>query len=269
MGTEFRRAFGWPFVVAMLAMTAVFMSSSFEELLCTAANPGLSYYYLFAMAEMLSPHVYVAPFLCALPYAASFADELNHHFLPLMLQRQGIRRYLNRRMLAAFVSGFGVYFGGLLLAGVIHIIFGNPIPQGELRELWFESWVPRDDLWEYIFAGDHGVRTILVECAYYGMQGGLMALLGLMISAYWPNRYVALAFPFILYLILFTVSSVIPYPFYQVTNKILTFPANRSYPARGPIWGWVWTAGNAIAWYSLAIGLFCYKVRKRLNKGDL
>ena len=156
MGTEFRRAFGWPFAVAMLAMTAVFMSSSFEELLCTADNPGLSYYYLFAMAEMLSPHVYVAPFLCALPYAASFADELNHHYLPLMLQRQGTRRYLNRRMLTAFASGFGVYFGGLLLAGVIHIIFGNPIPPGELRELWFESWVPRDDLWEYIFAGDHG-----------------------------------------------------------------------------------------------------------------
>ena len=67
MGTEFRRAFGWPFVVAMLAMTAVSMSSSFEELLCTAANSGLSYYYLFAMAEMLSPHVYVTPFLCACP----------------------------------------------------------------------------------------------------------------------------------------------------------------------------------------------------------
>ena len=46
------------------------------------------------------------------------------------------------------------------------------------------------------------------ECAYYGVQGGLMALLGLMISAYWPNRYVFLA-SLILYLILFTVSSVI------------------------------------------------------------
>ncbi|MGI6201571.1 MAG: hypothetical protein ACOYJA_12455 [Christensenellales bacterium] len=249
-------------------MAFVFLMGSREWLLdCLSGVRKVYSVYMFNLSDYFSYHLLSATVLCALPFAASFADEAKHQFLPLMITRAGIGRYLANKLIIVAISGFAVYALGIGVAAFIQCLVGSPIPHDpSIGENLLQYGYPMTSMWGPIYGaqGEHGVRLMCTYCLYFGLQGAIWAIAGLAVSAFWPNRYVALASPLAIYLIHYTISSLIPPPY----NEFINFPINQYYQSFGSI-GWLFTLGCAVIWSSLFSILFIWRARKRILEDGL
>ncbi len=126
------------------------------------------------------------PIVCALPYAASFVDDVKTNFLKLYISRTSCRGYILGKAAGCLVSGGAVIVLGLWLAyGVSAILFspleGPPDPDAA--------------------APEHAM-TLLRGCALIFLSGGFWSLFGMTMSALMTSRYIAYAAPFIFYYVL-------------------------------------------------------------------
>lgn len=244
-------------------MALVFLMGSREWLLdCLSGVRKVYSVYMFNISDFFSYHLISATVLCALPFAASFADEAKHQFLPLMMTRKGVNPYLIHKLTATALSGFAVYALGIGVAACIQSLVGSPTPHDpSIGENLLEYGYPSTSMWGPIYGadGEHGLRLMFVYCLYFGLQGAMWALSGLAVSAFWPNRYVALASPLAIYLIHFTIGSLIPPPY----NEYIDFPVNQYYQSFGSV-GWIMTIGCAVVWCALFGGLFIWRAHRRI-----
>ena len=126
------------------------------------------------------------PIVCALPYAASFVDDVKTGFLKLYIHRTSQRGYILGKAAGCLVSGGAVIVLGLWLAyGLAAALFG-PL-EGPLAP---DTPAP-----------EHAM-TLLRNCGLIFLSGGFWSLFGLAMSAFMASRYIAYAAPFIFYYVL-------------------------------------------------------------------
>ncbi len=126
------------------------------------------------------------PIVCALPYAASFVDDVKTGFLKLYIHRTSHRGYILGKAAGCLVSGgLGIVLGLWLAYGVSAAVFapmeGPPDPN-----------VP---------APEYAV-TLLRNCGLIFLSGGFWSLFGMTMSALMASKYIAYAAPFIFYYVL-------------------------------------------------------------------
>ena len=126
------------------------------------------------------------PIVCALPYAASFVDDVKSGFLKLCIHRTSFRGYILGKAAGCLVSGgAGVVLGLWLAYGASAALFA-PM-----------EGPPEPDMPEPEYA-----MTLLRNCGLIFLSGGFWSLFGMTMSAFMTSRYIAYAAPFIFYYVL-------------------------------------------------------------------
>lgn len=124
----------------------------------------------------------------ALPFAANFADEWTNHVTIGCVSRCGVKEYAVSNAVMCFISSLvTVFLGMMLFAGVqsffkpVFIDSGNGM--SILRETFLRGGAP----WVYIM---YRVFVFAVSCAMW-------SVMGMTLTAFFPNKYVGLCSPFV------------------------------------------------------------------------
>lgn len=124
----------------------------------------------------------------ALPFAANFAEEWNNSSTILISTRCGERKYIFANVSCVFISSTLVAFLGTMIFAValsffmpVYIDDGNPLfpPYGEL------------------LTTDFPMLHIITEAFVFAVSCAVWSEAGLMLSAFFPNKYVAMLSPFV------------------------------------------------------------------------
>jgi len=188
-----RQALGSPgFPAAALAMAAALSAACLEALLPllhSGTVPVRTDYLLGILRAAASSETVCLclPVAAALPFAASYYDELHSGFVKAALPRAGYRRYIAGKAAACFASG--------VLAPAAGIVgFGALVGIALAGRLTWEAGVLRE------------VAALLGQSVPVCLSGGLWALVGLTASAWTDSKHMAYAAPFVLFYVLVILS---------------------------------------------------------------
>ncbi len=160
---------------------------------------GFSFADLWYFTYVGSYFAYLLPLAAALPFADSLAVDRGEGFMRYLVMRSKYRPYILAKFIAnAVVGGLVVLIPLLALYGVTNLI----APRGVFLP---NTWQPNVSGRPYgvlqpLFITHPDGFILLVSLLAAGM-GALYGSLGLAVSLVIPNRYLALGFPFALYLL--------------------------------------------------------------------
>ena len=267
MRSELRRSLlSWPFWLSVFLCAAIYISPFWDmmgDFVTRTSN--LDYFYLFGVSHDLTFLWHVAPFLSCIPFAASFADERVCGMHRMLIVRQGKKKYFAKRMFSVWFSGYSVIALGMMLSMGIWIILGRkPIAEGYDMSITYIA----NYHWSYVLGEGHFIRTMLVACLYNGLYGGLWALMGLAVTAYIPNRYVAVVAPFLVYFFTFLICTFIsqPYNEWHPLRSISAMFLGYTLPGG---WAWLAVALYYLVGYGLMAGLFWLGIKKGDRHGNI
>ncbi len=123
--------------------------------------------------------MFTVPILCALPYTACMVDDIRTGFIKQFLHRTTRTRYILFKLIACgFSGGLVLMLGVLSCYGVAALLF-CPL--------------------EGIDSVASNFSFALKQAGLYFLSGALWAQVGLVMSTFTESKYMAYAFPFILY----------------------------------------------------------------------
>lgn len=124
----------------------------------------------------------------ALPFAANFADEWTNHVTIGCVSRCGIKRYAASNVVMCFISSLAtVFLGMMLFAGVLSCVKPVFKDSGNPMDILMETLLRDGMPWEYIM---YRVFVFAASCAMW-------SVMGMMITSFFPNKYVGLCSPFV------------------------------------------------------------------------
>ncbi len=130
----------------------------------------------------------VVPVFGALPFTANFADEWKSGVTGYCITRSGVKKYSAANVLFCAVSSLVTVFGGMMLFVWMYSFF---IP------LYDEYENPYTNLFGQLLIGGHGMIFIMLRIFVFACSCSMWAVMGLLMSAFMPNKYVAIAAPFV------------------------------------------------------------------------
>lgn len=173
---------------ALFAAAAVFLASTQTLLEAFRAEEPLAcgFHGAFVLNALGSDTITLClPVVCALPYAASYVDDVKTGFIRLYIHRTRQGAYIAGKALGCVLSGGLVFALGILLACAAAAAVFLPMeapPEVEAESLYF--------------------RELLAACGRFFLSGGFWALFGMAMSARMESKYIAYASPFIFYYVL-------------------------------------------------------------------
>jgi hypothetical protein len=124
----------------------------------------------------------------AIPCAAMFCTDWNSQYVRFFAIRTGIGRYIRSRYLTAMLVSFLVIFVGMAGFFLI-IVLKVPLFMSDLTDVYPPFAVFAESFFPFSY--------ILAEIFCFALFGAFNATLGMTVSAYIPNRYVAVFTPMI------------------------------------------------------------------------
>lgn len=168
-------------------------------------NTGIQEYtdaiYLYGLALGGGTFVVTTGILPLFPFATSFANEWNNRATSFWIIRSGIRQYAVSKILASAVSGFLTTTIGMIIF-ICLLRFRIP--------LLIESSI--DNAYESLLREELPVYYLFFHITHISLTAALFAIIALWVSTYFPNKFVALAAPLVLYFVIhrFTIQLQIP-----------------------------------------------------------
>lgn len=192
--TEIKNAvISYRMLVAISIAVLVLMSPFFLDRMWTYMAES-DVLYLITMPMALSGF---SPFACLfpiIPYGLRFAEEYNSNYIRFVISRYGRLRYILEKIFASIVSGGCVTGTAFLLVFVFFTIAGKPVTKDTvISEFYLNSiWEPYLFIWE-------GKAILLLKVVLAFLHGAVWALMALLVSAIYTNRYAAIVFPYAIY----------------------------------------------------------------------
>lgn len=123
----------------------------------------------------------------ALPFTANFADEWKNNVTTDCITRKGVKKYAFSNVLMCAITSFLALFLGILLYMLVTSFFSDFDRPGN----GIESGFPYCELL------NGGLRWLypIVRVFIFSVSGAMWCVMGLMISAFIPNKYVAVCSP--------------------------------------------------------------------------
>lgn len=191
--TNLRQAFcGTGFCLAVLGTVLALFSGCFSTLLSALRSvdgnlPMDAYYWLFRQAASSEALELILPITAALPFTASFYDDLHSGFIKASLPRTGYRKYITGKLSACFWSGGLAPVTGVLCFGILTGIVILP------RTAYLTiSWEEISRVW--------------TNCVLLFFSGAFWSLVGMTGAALTNSKYMAYTSPFILFYVLVILS---------------------------------------------------------------
>lgn len=214
------------FVIALSLGMAVFMVSTFCDLLTLAGSPQAelrpAWYYFGLMSE--TPYQYTkftiqvffllfAPALPCLAYSYCYYDEYKFHLTSVMLPRLGRGKYFFSMAGAVFLAGFLVIFLPMFFS---QLVFLTAVPSQSIVPV--SSYVEQIDPVFYMqfwrgLAVNHPYLYSFIYCMIPACFCSLLGMLSFSFSLFvQKNRFLVIALPYILYLVIMFGSSLLGLP---------------------------------------------------------
>lgn len=191
--TSLRQAFGGiGFRLAVLGSVLALASASVETLVYVIQNedaPLQKGLLLSLIRESISSDTMhlMLPIVAALPFTASYFDDIHSGFVKAYLLRSGYQNYILGKVAACFASGGMVPVAGILCFG---ILAGSVI-------------LPRET---YSVASVYETGWILKSCVLLFCSGAFWSLVGMTAAALTNSKHMAYAAPFIFFYVLVILS---------------------------------------------------------------
>jgi hypothetical protein len=206
--TDLKRALtSWGFIAGIMGMAAAIFFGSFESILPFLQGfmevlPAGFHEQMILTALSSDIMMFCVPILAALPYTAAFIEEYKSGYLKEYLPRSGVRPYIIGKVFATGLSGGLVLFLGIILIYIAFALLFTPmevLPQ-----------MP-DDAMNGTMAASAGMVQMAVPSMFadiigraflFFLAGFFWSLVGALFATVTMSRYMAYAFPFILYYVL-------------------------------------------------------------------
>lgn len=138
-----------------------------------------------------------APILAAFPYTARFCEEYESGYIKSILTRDRSVKYLLGKFTTNGVAGGLALMLPLAVFVVFAIAIGEPYRRADVPEGWVTFFE------KTIFEGAQflwgGIAVLLVFLLLAFLSGAVWANVGLCLSAFVRNKYLAVGFPLVLY----------------------------------------------------------------------
>ncbi len=208
---EFRRAFfSWSFLLAIAITFAAAIVGLLEygPPVSPFSNPAEYPFVNNAFDAFIYGAYYwvlpaLAPLIAVLPFGDSLITDRSSGYISFILSRTSFRKYITSKFFANLLAGgISLSIPLLIMYGVINIFYlrgFGPVPTP--GEAWVGGRIPYAAL-PGPMGNFYRVKPDLYVSFLIGLSfifGAVYASLGLALSLFLHNRYVALATPFILY----------------------------------------------------------------------
>lgn len=184
----------------------------------------------------------------ALPFAANFADEWNSKIVVNCITRKNTIWYTCSNVAACFVSAFAVIFAGMM---IFVLIQSMRVPLYDDTNPLYGSYAP-------LIADGHPVIALTLQAFVYASSCAMWSVMGLTVSAFLPNKYVAICSPFVFSYIVERFTSNIPGRF-----SLAVLPYSRL--SDDPIFVFLWSNFIFIAVSAVCGVIFTLKVKRRVE----
>lgn len=193
-----------------------------------------------------------APVFAVIPSATQFCDDYNSGYIKSILFRMSKKEYIREKIICCSIAGGLAVFLPELICGAIFAFVGHPhIPSQYSSYLNSTVFSQVQYIW-----GGYLVFVLFLFFAF--LFGAVWSNIGLCISAYIPNRYIALAAPFALY-----------YGLHLLLNRSVIFavysPANMVQPTSRLFPNIAFPIAYQLLLYLFAIMLFSRKTIRRIQ----
>ena len=125
--------------------------------------------------------------IAAFTFSTSFCTDWNNQFIRPYIIRSGVNRYILAKLITCYATAFGVTFWGLLLFVLINLPFQSIISP-EVTQLM----PPFDTIGAF-----SPFLYLVVKLFIFSLGNAFWVLCGFTLSAYIPNRFVAVISPLI------------------------------------------------------------------------
>jgi len=197
-----------------------------------------------------------APILAVLPAVTFFCEDYNSGYIKSILGRVNRKRYLNEHLICSTVAGGLSIFLPTLISSAFYMVIGGPYLEENIRqgyESLYAASIFKDI--QFIFGGGLIVVLLLILSFLFG---AVWSNVGLCISVLHPNRYIALAFPFVLYFFLFLFC-------YRINALLFLSPVNMLMPDVSVITFLGYPFIYQAVWLAVVSGLFFFGAKRRLR----
>lgn len=157
---------------------------------------------------------HLMPAFAALPYAACYAMEEEGNFVIYKIARSGKRPYSAAKLLAATACGFLSQVLGILIFTLVLSAYVPLTTPQDILESQFYTF-------SSLMSKAGGVPFLAVIAYMAALSGALWAGAGLWVSAYLPNRYIALCAPILLKFLLSQAGKLLGLPFALRLDELL------------------------------------------------
>lgn len=187
----------------------------------------------------------------ALPFAANFADEWTSGAAMSLITRRGARRYAIANVMFCGLSALVVIFAGcMLFCGVysLFIPFAERMPVNHGNGLFAE-----------LFDSGLGEIYLTLRLFLFAAGSAQWAVMGMLMTALFPSRYVAICVPFAANHLIEWFSMLLPdkVNLYYLTLFMLEWKSDLA--------GTLWTLGVFAAMAAVCGAAFCFIVERRVR----
>lgn len=171
--------------------------------------------FMFKYATGGSSFNHVLLLFCALPYTTSFCNDWNSKYIRSVVARMGTRRYALCKIIScALSSGTAMVLGIILFT--LPLTLRIPLVDTSSRLANYQQFITT--LGGGFLLNGHFIMYFIVYIYLAFLAAAFWSVLGLCVSAYIPNKFVALFTPFIgLYVLAYITSK---FPIWLQLNKI-------------------------------------------------
>lgn len=202
------------FAVAVLAGLAIMVYPIFDSLKAIFIRPQSYLYYINGVHTFGSFDLF-APVIAAAPCSAAFYNDFGSGYCKFILPRTSRIKYLlSKVFICGITGGLAVFLPNFILF-VYLLTFGKPHSS--------DMNILQGSILGGIEYANNGLNVIMILLLLSFLFGSAWSLIGLTVSAFIPNKYVALVAPFMIYFAMSTTLS--------LTDDSLVFsPINMLYP---------------------------------------
>lgn len=189
---------GHNFLISLIVGFFLLISPIWNILvICIKNSVSLDYCYILNSTVGNGSFCVFAPLFATISYTASFSDEMKSGLIRDILIRENKMLYLLKKMMANSICGGLTLSTPLIILTIVSIIFGVPysaddIPAGNttiFENTIFESF-------QFVWGG----LLVSLVCVFLTFLSGMVwSNVGLCLSAFIQNKYIAVGFPLVLY----------------------------------------------------------------------
>ncbi|WP_444643187.1 hypothetical protein ACRQU7_01465 [Caproiciproducens sp. R1] len=187
------------FYFSIVLVTVLCFSCNWTDIsqVFSQGNHNIDVTYIFTILMGLGEFKNMILIAAALACVGNFCSDWNHQFIRPVVIRCGARKYSHSKIFSCLISTFLTVFIGLLLF-VFLLSLRIPLHQ----EGSFSSSLVLNKPYDYLINGDFPILYFIVKIFILSIACAFWGIVGLCVTSYIPNHFVAVASPFIAYYLL-------------------------------------------------------------------